>query len=226
MTRAGLQDRCAISGCRGVRARLKERFIVAPCRVVYVTTEPGQFGFAYGTLQGHPEHGEEAFHVTKQGDGTVSCGRTRSPGLLPPQHDWAGRCPGQSKPARRTVTSTACAVTSLPTDKAYLWSVTTASKTTSAQVELSTTLVNQGRTVATDDIARLSPLIHEHINLRGRYQFTLDGNEVVDRDLSEPNPASSESDREDSRRQTIGRGHSFRNWRARFTKSGWPIVEA
>ncbi len=36
-------------------------------------------------------------------------------------------------------------------------------------------LVNQGRTVASDDIARLSPLVHDHINLHGRYQFTLDG---------------------------------------------------
>jgi hypothetical protein len=36
-------------------------------------------------------------------------------------------------------------------------------------------LLNQGRTVSTDDIARLSPLIHDHINLHGRYQFILDG---------------------------------------------------
>jgi hypothetical protein len=33
----------------------------------------------------------------------------------------------------------------------------------------------QGRTVATDDIARLPPLIHDHINLHGRYLFTLAG---------------------------------------------------
>ncbi len=36
-------------------------------------------------------------------------------------------------------------------------------------------LLDQGRTVAIDDIARLSPLVHNHINLHGRYQFTLDG---------------------------------------------------
>jgi len=38
----------------------------APCRVVYVVDEPGRCGFAYGTLPGHPESGEEAF-VLKQG---------------------------------------------------------------------------------------------------------------------------------------------------------------
>lgn len=37
--------------------------IAAPCRVVYETEEPTRFGFAYGTLPGHPEKGEEAFHV-------------------------------------------------------------------------------------------------------------------------------------------------------------------
>ena len=51
--------------------RLGLLFIVAPSRVVYVTAEPDRFGFAYGTLPGHPERGEEAFHVTRHGDGTV-----------------------------------------------------------------------------------------------------------------------------------------------------------
>jgi uncharacterized protein (UPF0548 family) len=45
--------------------------VVAPCRVVYVTNEPDRFGFAYGTLPGHPERGEEAFHVAKDDSGTV-----------------------------------------------------------------------------------------------------------------------------------------------------------
>lgn len=35
--------------------------LLAPCRVVYVTDEPARRGFAYGTLPGHPETGEEAF---------------------------------------------------------------------------------------------------------------------------------------------------------------------
>jgi uncharacterized protein (UPF0548 family) len=35
----------------------------APCRVVYVVDEPDVRGFAYGTLPGHPESGEERFAV-------------------------------------------------------------------------------------------------------------------------------------------------------------------
>jgi uncharacterized protein (UPF0548 family) len=35
----------------------------APCRVVYVIDEPDRRGFAYGTLPGHPESGEERFVV-------------------------------------------------------------------------------------------------------------------------------------------------------------------
>jgi uncharacterized protein (UPF0548 family) len=37
--------------------------ISAPCRVVYVVDEPRRKGFAYGTLRGHPERGEERFMV-------------------------------------------------------------------------------------------------------------------------------------------------------------------
>jgi uncharacterized protein (UPF0548 family) len=36
---------------------------VVPCRVVYIITEDRRIGFAYGTLLGHPESGEEAFVV-------------------------------------------------------------------------------------------------------------------------------------------------------------------
>ena len=35
----------------------------APCRVVYVIDEENRRGFAYGTLPGHPESGEELFAV-------------------------------------------------------------------------------------------------------------------------------------------------------------------
>jgi uncharacterized protein (UPF0548 family) len=35
----------------------------APCRVVYVVTDDNRRGFAYGTLPGHPESGEELFAV-------------------------------------------------------------------------------------------------------------------------------------------------------------------
>ncbi|MCT7659601.1 DUF1990 domain-containing protein [Mycobacterium deserti] len=37
--------------------------VQAPCRVVYVVDEPDRRGFAYGTLPGHAECGEELFLV-------------------------------------------------------------------------------------------------------------------------------------------------------------------
>jgi uncharacterized protein (UPF0548 family) len=40
-------------------------FLQAPCRVVYVIDEPDVRGFAYGTLPGHPESGEERFAVRR-----------------------------------------------------------------------------------------------------------------------------------------------------------------
>lgn len=42
-----------------------------PCRVIYVIDEPNRKGFAYGTLPGHPECGEEAFMVDQTEDGSV-----------------------------------------------------------------------------------------------------------------------------------------------------------
>jgi uncharacterized protein (UPF0548 family) len=44
----------------------------APCRVIYVTDEPARRGFAYGTLPGHPESGEEAFMIHQEDNGTVT----------------------------------------------------------------------------------------------------------------------------------------------------------
>ncbi|AAT89280.1 conserved hypothetical protein [Leifsonia xyli subsp. xyli str. CTCB07] len=43
----------------------------APVRVVAVVDEPNRRGFAYGTLKGHPESGEELFLVEFREDGTV-----------------------------------------------------------------------------------------------------------------------------------------------------------
>jgi uncharacterized protein (UPF0548 family) len=43
-----------------------------PCRVAYVIREPLLRGFAYGTLPGHPEAGEERFALEQHGDGTIS----------------------------------------------------------------------------------------------------------------------------------------------------------
>ena len=42
-----------------------------PARVVYVVDEPRRRGFAYGTLPGHPERGEESFVVERLADDSV-----------------------------------------------------------------------------------------------------------------------------------------------------------
>jgi uncharacterized protein (UPF0548 family) len=46
--------------------------IAAPCRVVGVIDEPSRWGFAYGSLPGHPEQGEEAFVTSIAEDGSVT----------------------------------------------------------------------------------------------------------------------------------------------------------
>ena len=45
--------------------------IAAACQVVAVVAEPREYGFAYGTLSGHPERGEEAFLVSWRADDMV-----------------------------------------------------------------------------------------------------------------------------------------------------------
>ena len=45
--------------------------VKAPARVVYVVNEKKRKGFAYGTLAGHPECGEESFVVELSDDGSV-----------------------------------------------------------------------------------------------------------------------------------------------------------
>lgn len=45
--------------------------VKAPARVVYVINEAKRRGFAYGTLAGHPESGEESFIVELADDGSV-----------------------------------------------------------------------------------------------------------------------------------------------------------
>jgi len=42
-----------------------------PCRVVWAQAEGDERGFAYGTLPGHPESGEECFLVRLEDDGAV-----------------------------------------------------------------------------------------------------------------------------------------------------------
>jgi uncharacterized protein (UPF0548 family) len=43
-----------------------------PCRIVYIVDEPHRCGFAYGTLPGHPESGEELFLLERGDDGSAS----------------------------------------------------------------------------------------------------------------------------------------------------------
>ena len=46
--------------------------LAVPCRIITVIDEPTRFGFAYGTLPGHPEQGEEGFMITKEPSGAVT----------------------------------------------------------------------------------------------------------------------------------------------------------
>jgi uncharacterized protein (UPF0548 family) len=54
-----------------LRIRAYGRIVTAPVRVVLVIDEPNEAGFAYGTLPGHPEEGEESFVVTHEPDDSV-----------------------------------------------------------------------------------------------------------------------------------------------------------
>lgn len=45
--------------------------VIAPDRIVAVIDKPRCFAFAYGTLPGHPERGEESFMVDHLADGIV-----------------------------------------------------------------------------------------------------------------------------------------------------------
>jgi uncharacterized protein (UPF0548 family) len=45
--------------------------LAAPCRIVSVIDGQTRWGFAYGTLPGHPEQGEEAFVISMSPDQTV-----------------------------------------------------------------------------------------------------------------------------------------------------------
>lgn len=78
--------------------------IKAPCRVVWTVAERRRAGWAYGTLTGHPECGEEAFVVDRTGDGTVWLtitafsraakwyARAGGPATRMLQHAYARRC--------------------------------------------------------------------------------------------------------------------------------------
>ncbi|MFC9324401.1 DUF1990 family protein [Kitasatospora sp. NPDC057015] len=50
---------------------LRRPRLVIPCRVVWTVREANRIGFAYGTLPGHPERGEESFVVSLDEHGEV-----------------------------------------------------------------------------------------------------------------------------------------------------------
>ncbi len=78
--------------------------VKAPCRVVWTVEEHRRAGWAYGTLAGHPECGEESFVVDRTGDGTVWLtveafsrparwySRAGGPATRGLQHAYARRC--------------------------------------------------------------------------------------------------------------------------------------
>ena len=49
-----------------VTVRVGLLFALAPCRIVRVIDGPDRYGFAYGSLPGHPEEGEESFVVERR----------------------------------------------------------------------------------------------------------------------------------------------------------------
>ncbi len=44
---------------------------VNPTRIVYTLDEENRFGFAYGTIEGHIEQGEELFWIEREPDGKI-----------------------------------------------------------------------------------------------------------------------------------------------------------
>ena len=68
---AASSARAEVDAVAVVRLSIGPIGVSAPCRVVRVVDEPNAQGFAYGTLAGHPESGEESFVVTMSEDGEV-----------------------------------------------------------------------------------------------------------------------------------------------------------
>ncbi|WP_327327398.1 DUF1990 domain-containing protein [Streptomyces sp. NBC_01210] len=54
-----------------VSAGVGQLRFTAPCEVIWTAYERNRTGFAYGTLTGHPECGEESFIVDIRDDGSV-----------------------------------------------------------------------------------------------------------------------------------------------------------
>lgn len=73
--RSGIQVAADGHVREGATVALAQRFgfaaVVFGCRVVWTIDEPHRNGFAYGSLPGHPESGEEAFVAELEPDGAV-----------------------------------------------------------------------------------------------------------------------------------------------------------
>lgn len=76
---AGIADQEVVYGADGTRHLAPGDTAVMrvaiglpiPVRVIYVVDEPSRVGFAYGTLAGHPEDGEESWIVEHRDDDSV-----------------------------------------------------------------------------------------------------------------------------------------------------------
>lgn len=64
--------------------------IAAPCRVASVQADADHYGFAYATLEGHPETGIERFDVRRNAEGDV----TFCISAISSAHTWWARCGG------------------------------------------------------------------------------------------------------------------------------------
>jgi uncharacterized protein (UPF0548 family) len=69
---AASSDRVEVGAVAMLRLGLGPLALRAPVRVVHVIDEPDRRGFAYGTLRGHPETGEELFLLEHAADGEVT----------------------------------------------------------------------------------------------------------------------------------------------------------
>ncbi|GAA4814166.1 DUF1990 family protein [Tomitella cavernea] len=69
--RAGLRVEAPGPVALGTDVVLRKFGFRIPCRVVYTIDDPARHGFAYGTLAGHPESGEERFCIEHRPDGSV-----------------------------------------------------------------------------------------------------------------------------------------------------------
>ncbi|MEV1024094.1 DUF1990 domain-containing protein [Streptomyces sp. NPDC050264] len=68
---AGLRVTPGGDALKGSDVVMRLLWLRIPCRVVTVVRDSDRIGFAYGTLPGHPECGEEAFVVTRDADDSV-----------------------------------------------------------------------------------------------------------------------------------------------------------